>query len=553
MVGSSAREQASLTPNDWKINMVDVTKHQDRMIPLIACLAIGAAASLFQGQDINYDLKNYHLYNAFAILYDRWGIDLSPPGFQGYFNPLGDLPYYWMAVEWFPDSPRLVAAFQGLFYGLFIYAALLISHWIFRREGPWTWWLAAIATIIGVTAAGSVAEIGTTFNDIQPAVFILFGLRLLLPACERAGFRTNRYPVMGAGLLVGIGIGLKLYAGIFALAAAIALIIVPPERIKAAWLSVLFAVSAIVGFLISYGWWGWLMWTKFGNPMFPLFNGIFRSEWQAPRNFLYEAYLPSTIWKAIAYPFYWITTQNTTAEIFFRDARLACATVAIVILLGAFVMSKTRADFDRSAVFVVCFAILSYGFWVKYLSMLRFGLILEALSGTLIVMAVLVISRAIVGQKRGRRDAAVASFVSIAILACLWSWTIYPSWGRIPFGDRVFALTDPPKMEERALIVTVSQPIAYVIPLLKPNRRPVVGITWALGDLDTRLFAETAKRIADHTDPILVLVGASAGNYETDVGARLGLTWNDCRPLVSNISPSGDLACVGQRVPGNRP
>jgi hypothetical protein len=38
---------------------------------------------------------------------------------------------------------------------------------------------------------------------------------------------------------------------------------------------------------------------------------------------------------------------------------------------------------------------------------------------------------------------------------CLWNWTIYLNWERLPFGDGAFVLTDPSSMEKHALIVLV--------------------------------------------------------------------------------------------------
>src|SRR5207244_919974 len=56
--------------------------------PLFGLLALAL------GQDDNWDLKNYHLYNAYALLNGRLGVDLAPGQWQSYFNPTLDLVYY---------------------------------------------------------------------------------------------------------------------------------------------------------------------------------------------------------------------------------------------------------------------------------------------------------------------------------------------------------------------------------------------------------------------------------------------------------------------------
>jgi hypothetical protein len=59
--------------------------------------------SILLGIDSNWDLRNYHLYNAFALLNGKLATDLAPGGFQTYFNPLLDVPYY-LAITHFPRA-----------------------------------------------------------------------------------------------------------------------------------------------------------------------------------------------------------------------------------------------------------------------------------------------------------------------------------------------------------------------------------------------------------------------------------------------------------------
>lgn len=56
------------------------------IVPLLCALV-----SWQKGLDINWDVQNYHYYNAWAHLHDRYSIDLAPAGMQSFFNPLFDL------------------------------------------------------------------------------------------------------------------------------------------------------------------------------------------------------------------------------------------------------------------------------------------------------------------------------------------------------------------------------------------------------------------------------------------------------------------------------
>ena len=68
------------------------------MIPLASGLL-----SLFLGKDINWDLKNYHYYNAYGFIEHRLDVDIAPAQLQTFINPIGDLPFYWM-TKFFPGE-----------------------------------------------------------------------------------------------------------------------------------------------------------------------------------------------------------------------------------------------------------------------------------------------------------------------------------------------------------------------------------------------------------------------------------------------------------------
>src|SRR5438105_2208625 len=102
-----------------------VLTHRNRL--LVLCLVGASVLSWMLGQDANWDLKNYHLYNAYALLAGRWGIDFIPASLQTFFNPLADIPYYILATKVFLTLPRVLAAVLGLYYGALAYFVFLVN------------------------------------------------------------------------------------------------------------------------------------------------------------------------------------------------------------------------------------------------------------------------------------------------------------------------------------------------------------------------------------------------------------------------------------------
>ena len=64
----------------------------------LAPFAFGLLA-LALGQDANWDLRNYHFYNAYAFLNDRYAMDLLPSQTPYFYNPMLDVPFFLLATH----------------------------------------------------------------------------------------------------------------------------------------------------------------------------------------------------------------------------------------------------------------------------------------------------------------------------------------------------------------------------------------------------------------------------------------------------------------------
>ena len=92
----------------------------------VAVSLLCALVSLLRGQDANWDLRNYHVHNAWALLQGRLGSDLAPAQMQSYFVPLLDVPYF-LLVQHAPAP--MAGVLLGLLHGL----AFLPVAWIAWR------------------------------------------------------------------------------------------------------------------------------------------------------------------------------------------------------------------------------------------------------------------------------------------------------------------------------------------------------------------------------------------------------------------------------------
>jgi hypothetical protein len=420
----------------------------------LGSLLAGAIYTWFVGEDVNWDWLNYHEYNVWAVINDRYGIDALPPGFQTYFNPTVYFPVYYLRhLLPLPYGLMIMGAVHGL--------NLLLIYFLVRVLLRETATASAIGAAILVAAVGpmTLSEVGTSFSDILTALPILAGCILILSAEGRHA----RYVL--AGLLIGAAVGLKLTNVVYALGAAAA-VLAASRPLKA---TLCLGVGGAVGALATGGAWGLMLWREMGNPIFPLFNAVFQSPELVPTNIMDWQFLPRGMLDALAYPFYWLVGDNRSSEYPFRDARFAVATVLIVLGIGRGLITRTDIFTRRDTQFLLFFAV-SYAAWLAVFSIQRYAIVLELLCAPLIV---LLIHRCIAGAPgsaslRASSARMNAMMLTVALAIALWSQP--GDWFRRPWTNP-YNPTISKSLEQPAVYLLVDKPLAYIAPLLPPESR----------------------------------------------------------------------------------
>lgn len=249
-----------------------------------ACLLSGALGSVLLGQDRFSDLRNYHLYNPWAFLNGRNTRDILPADLQTFFNPLPDLPLYLLGTGPLAPYPRVFAAMQGLWSGVFLILLLTLLRRAEALRKERSTWAVFCAFILGGTGSASICQLGLSSNEVMLADLVLGSLILLLPSSSQTdhnGLGGCKARFVLAGLLTGLAAGLKptaiIYVPPLALCAGGMVFFTTRDRCRFLNALVLTGAGCIAGFLITYGWWGVHLWRLTGNPVFPMFSQFFYS------------------------------------------------------------------------------------------------------------------------------------------------------------------------------------------------------------------------------------------------------------------------------------
>src|SRR6185436_4804061 len=282
-------------------------------------IVLAGIASIALRQDSNWDLQNYHLYNAWAFVHNRFGLDWAPAQLQSFYSPLLDLPFYALLAADVP--PRLIAFALAIPTGIAWYFFARIVATLFADAPIGVRGRAIVAAIaIGVTAPMPVSLIGLTMNDWYPAAFVMAALWLLV----RDGAAPSARTLLAAGALVGAAAGLKLTGSIYCVGLVGGLLAAGggwQVRVRAALIA---GIAMAVTLAITAGPWMWLMYERYGNPLFPYFNDVFRSPWGDPVAYAATRFGPSSPLEWLVFPFMLLwKLQDYVSEAEFRDARPA--------------------------------------------------------------------------------------------------------------------------------------------------------------------------------------------------------------------------------------
>lgn len=414
--------------------------------------ALCALWSLHAGKDVNWDLLNYHYYVPFQLLAGRLGQDFFAANAQSYLNPLGYLPFYLMvANDWHSVLVSIVlAAAHSLSIGLlYLIARKLFAHLPPRDQAEFSLFAAALGAATGVYWM----TVGGTFLDPLLVPPMLAGLLLLL--------REKGHPARHAGLaglLFGTAAALKYSNAIYVLAA------LPLAIAMRGGFGYLIGAAAALGVLA--GPWLLLMLREFGNPLFPLFNGWFRSPDYLEFNMVNDRFALRDPLAVLALPFRMAALgARIYVENFAPDLRFAALVLA---LPGVAVLAFRRRAHAMAALHGPGWRVLAFFggalvLWLATSANARYGMVVLLLAGVILARFVELLMPA--RAARVTLALLLVVQVGISILASPPRWFISAQWsGRwLPYDAPERARREP------ALYLTVEiLPMAVVAPFLHP-------------------------------------------------------------------------------------
>lgn len=506
---------------------------------LVFFMFITGLAAVNLGQDMNYDLHGYHYHNPQAMLSGTTLDNVAVSGVVSYENPLRDVPAYLLMSNLSPKKAGfIIGAFQGVNLWLIFEIMLVLLGRLKLRSVKRLFLSLAVAsfTLFGV---GFYSEVGTTMGDNTTSIFVLLSLLLLiLSVNSKHAFRgLNTYRLLSF-LSIGIAVGLKLtnVAFLVGLMVAGSLIRTHSGLIKRLLQD---GTAAAIGIMASAGYWYAKMWLTFGSPIFPFYNGIFKSDFYPVENFIDARWANTSLIDSLLEPFSYTKLQAISSEIPFQSPQLAIMLVGLFAAL--FYIARLRLkkrplpnwSIEHTALFV--FVGASYFIWAAQFSYYRYLIPVELLAFPVIALALFLLTR---------------TPLLLTVLLCLFInvSTIHMNWGRVAWQPTNFGVTkeDFSYLEGSTVLFGGGTPVSFMIPYF-PSNVSAIGVGNSLsvpGKATKAMSGLIENKINDglqRKSPFYGIVVDEERGFAEKVYSHYGFRMGTCKPIPVTVRATTPL------------
>ena len=445
-----------------------MTKTAENILLFLMFLIAGGIYCALIQQEIWWDFFNYHYYNGWAFWTGQTFKNIAPAGAHSYFNPLLDL-YTYFLVSHFNESSHLIYFGQGLWLGALWFITLKLILLILPNQTKLEKMACLIAFFFSILSYSIFRQAGTSTNEIPVAVLFLSGCYWLLKYLYQTDQRSKPL-LMGSGLIIGMTCGLKMTVIPMAVALGLFLLFYYRHLKSPIKTYLLWGFSGIIGYLITNGFWMFLLWSHFKNPFFPFFNNIFKSPFALPVYIRDKFYDPPDIWGYFSLP--WdLMNYNFTAS----DTRKQSFNIPLGLLAAVFsLFLKNKKPVHN---FLIAFILLSYPLWLLSTHVLRYAIPLEIFSSIICVALII----------RLQRNFAPAFLIALLLLNT-WAAFTYRYWLPFHLDDKAYIRISAPKIASDTVILLYGQRVSGLLPHIQGGQIAAgIETMWRLSQPETNI------------------------------------------------------------------
>jgi hypothetical protein len=524
-----------------------------RRLPVyLACTVLALVTNCLLGKDMAWDTLNYHLYAGFSAVNDRFAQDYFAAGAPSYFNPYAYVPFY--ALVRAGLSPLEISSALAVLHSVILWLTFELAVCVCPsddRRMQMAYGVCAVAMALFNPIL--VQQLGSSFADITTGELVLAGWLLL--ACAVRAPHAGR--VVCAGLLLGAAAALKPTNAVHAIAGCALLIMLPRTLYGRIRHGLGYALALGLGFAFVAAPWSYRLEHMFGNPLFPLMNGVFRSPEFTSEPLRHFRFIPEGLADALLRPFAMVDpVPLVQEELTAPDLRYALLLVLISVLFTRWLWQRlahplTPTAHAEPAVTVRILAALGCGLavdWVLWLSASGNGRYFLPMANVAAVVIVALLFR-LCGTRAKMRNYILATIFGIQIIQL--SFGASHRWNWVPWDRQWLAVEVPEKLaNEPYLYLTIgAQSNSFIAPFLASGSGLInFSGGYALGP-EGATGARIAALIHRYSPHLRVLWDSQTP--ADDVLARFGLRIDpsDCATITAHGLPPDAQITTIQRSP----
>jgi len=346
--------------------------------------------------DVSFDVLNYRIFHAERSMS---GLLFRPDEFfptPAPYNPAPDM---------------VTGLFRhALGYRLGTIANLLAMVWTAQvvdkllRPFVRNTWLRAAGVLLAVSAEHLLFEINNYMADLLAVPLVLEATYLALNGTSRDSKKgdVDARNLICIALLLGISVAFKLTNASVALPVVLLCAyraIVQPRvdgvsiagRIKQLAVTALLCASAFLAPLLPFSFY---LYRDTGSPVFPVFNGIFKSVFWPPHSIWDPRWGPVGMWEKLAWPVLISLHPERLSELAVYSGRIS---LAFVVAIPALIFARRDRRLRELYLLFICGALL----WSASTGYIRYALSVEILA----TLVLLTLAAKLFEQVNGRRIA----------------------------------------------------------------------------------------------------------------------------------------------------
>lgn len=339
--------------------------------------------------DFAFDTVNYHVFNGERGLRNF----LIPYSIKEFF-PAG-LHSFSPFLEFFSAFTRYLFGYRlGTLPGLLSYFLIIIyvyktAHYLipdFFSKANRSF--AFLFFVNSVVVFELLVQVATYFVDTIHTMFVVIGFYYFTKFIKE----SKRNYALLASTVFGLSLLGKLTSFVFVIPFVLMLFL---QLIKLRdWKTLVFSLVLL---FLPFGVFACKIWLSTGNPIFPLYNSIFRSPYFAYVSFQNHNFGPRNITEVLFWPIISAVQKGRLGELekYFYDYKLSLS-FAIAVIFTTSLLMKTNKVKEVWLINISIFYFLSYYLWAYAFGYSRYGSMFEILAG---IMLMVLYSKALYSDK----------------------------------------------------------------------------------------------------------------------------------------------------------